>query len=59
MFLCKISRFRYFLRIFARENVQISSLWLTKGHWNSSLLTSRRKWKAELKRYYASGVKRV
>ncbi len=24
-----------------------------KGHWNSSLLTSRRKWKAELKRHYA------
>ena len=47
MFLCKISRFRYFLRIFARENVQISSLWLTKGHWNSSLLTSRRKFKSE------------
>ena len=47
MFLCKISRFTFFLRIFAP---QISSLWLTKGHWNSSLLTSRRKWKAELKK---------
>ena len=31
---------RFFLRIFAP---QLSSLWLTKGHWNSSSLTSRRK----------------
>ena len=56
MFLCKISRFTFFLRIFAPK---ISSLWLTKGHWNSSSLTSRRKWKAELKRHYASGVKKL
>ena len=44
MFLCKISRFTFFLRIFAPK---ISSLWLTKGHWNSSSLTSRRKCKSE------------
>ena len=53
MFLCKISHFTNHFCIFAHK---ITSIWLTKGHWNSSSLTSGRKWRAEPMRHCAKGV---